>query len=287
MALRKLAKRAKLFGLGLAGLVMIGAGRTEKVNAQECAELFAEDNRAKNQAYEHSPGFALDNGNLLRFGAYNDTCNWTDGAPGQKKTGPRVSRAGVYIEVGHGLTNNCTTYIKVGAENPVVVNGISKKDDFNDTYNVSPNHFVPMAGIGVRFKQENANRTLGVYGEAEVCGVSEFSESISYGNDWSEIHVDRATHLRGSLLGKIHPNFFDKVSFLENTRFIGGIDLSSSYISGDIFDHETDEVKYREFYPRNKTCFRPVIGIDYKNISCTTKIGNGGAGIDINFSKRF
>jgi len=289
MVLRKLAKRAKLLvGIGLAGLVMAGAGKVDKASAQECAEAFAaESGRANVQAYEHSPGFAADNGNLLRIGAYNDICNWTNGSAANSK-GPRVDRVGAYIELGHGLSKDCTAYIKVGAENPVFNEGVSNPDDPSHTFDISPNHFIPMVGIGVRIKKESQDKRFALVGEAEISGVSEFSNYLNRGVNGSEVLVDSSTYIRGSLLGKIDPNFFDNVSFLKNIKLVGGVDLSSSYVHGRILDYNGTDMAYREFYPRNKTCFRPVVGFEYRDsFNCTSKLGNGGASINLSFSKRF
>lgn len=270
--------------LGLAGLVMAGAGKTEKVSAQEVAEAFANSGRANVQNTENSSGFAKDNGYIARVGGYNKSEDWTNGSEANR-TPPKVSKVGVYVELGHGFGPNCTGYIQVGAENTGIGQGMVDPDNPGNTFDISPNHLVPMIAGGVRVKKDSKNKRFAVIGDVKYTTSSEFMDYARWrGGNYSEIMVDSNTELKGSVVGLVRPGCFNNFEFLGDTEVFGGASIRSCYIRGRTETFDKNGVKVvGELYPRDKAHVSPEFGINYGSFSARTD----GKSIDLSVSKGF
>ena len=122
MVIRNLLGKVRKLGLtGLTGILAFGLGN--KASAQE---------------------FALQNSNIVQFGARNYSSKWS--------YGPIVNSSGFYVQFGRGLTDSITAFAEGFVENPVINEGFHLYGYPDNAVDISPNHYIGGMGIGARSK---------------------------------------------------------------------------------------------------------------------------------------
>jgi len=255
MKVRKLLKKARTFGL--AGISALGVG------SQASAQEFAPQNR-----------------NIVEVGAYNSSSEWS--------YGPRVDINGFYVQVGRGLSDSLTAFLEGSVGNPVIKDGFSRPGHPDETFNVSPNHYIAGMAIGGRVKIfESEDKSTSLCGEVKLSRLSEFEDHAFWtGNERSDIHVDGITSLDATLwLQKNYGHF----------NFRGGAKFSSSFAEGEVLTHTVNsptdvDTVYSPFNQRDKSAVSAVLGVDYRydngwTFRGTTQIGDGTSSIRIGASK--
>ena len=214
-----------------------------------------------------------ENQNIVRIGAENDSSKWS--------YGPKVDRSRIYLELGRGLTDKVTIFGKVSGENPVINEGFEANSLTTD---VSPNHFIFGAGIGLRSRLYENGR-WSINGELEANRLSEFDEHVFWANDQrTEIHVNGITDFYGKLWAERNIGNF-------NFRFGGR--FGSSFASGTALTHHTNpdniDTKYSEFNQRNKSVVSGEVGLDYLGdnykFMTTGRFGANQLGINIGIER--
>lgn len=250
MGIRKLLKKAR--NLGLAGILALGISNG-KTNAQEIAPA---------------------NANVIQFGGFNSSFTWSKGGPAGTK-GPKVDTDGFYVQVGHGLTDNFTAFIEGSVENPVFNEGFTRPG-YNETADISPNHFIAGAGIGCRGRFFR-NEVFSIAGEFKVSRTSDFEVNIPWtNNQWSQVYIHGITNLNGTVWAE---------KDYGPLTLRAGANLSSNYAIGRALTYVVNSPsdvseKYSEFNQLNKNRIDGFIGIDYKlddvwKLRGTSKISDG------------
>ncbi len=224
---------------------------------------------------------APENGNFIQAGARNYSSKWS--------YGPEVERTGFYLQAGHGISNKLTAYAEVFTEIPAIKEGLQRPGHPEETFNVSPNHFIAGMAAGGRSRvYESKDKTFSLCTEARVSRSAGFDDFANWSaKERSEVIVNGITSVDAGLWVEKRYNDFN---------FRGGVNLNSSFASGSILNYtinpdSTLDIAYAPFNQRNKNGIEGIFGIGYQmengwTINTGTRFGTG-ASIDIGFGKKW